>query len=267
MDKLERIKHIHTKYHVYLGDMKNVWEEYAYLVHYIYRANTEAFELKSLFSENVHTKTKAHAGGMQNRFKQGVNTKNHFIDAIGTFENYIASLVECVYLDYPVKISGGGMDQNKLFELILKSDDKQTMIDCLIEEKIRSIFYGNPLDVFENDKCKLELSNTFKDTYKDSMLLYKDIVGRRNVLIHNAGRVDKKYLRENKNSQFIEGQKIIISEDYLRGTIGLLIGIAAVTTKCVIERIYKGDCKGKLAESKATFDRCNSRNWFSDLLK
>lgn len=62
-------------------------------------------------------------------------------------------------------------------------------------------------------------------------------------------------MRENNGSKLIEGQKIIVFEDYLRGTIGLLIGIAAVTTKCVVENIYRGDCEGKIAKAVLTFDR------------
>lgn len=266
MDKEQRIKQLHTMYKIYRGDMKNIWEEYSFLVHYIYGAKTEEFELKSLVTNEKYLKAKVDAGGMQNRFRQGGNTKNHFIDAIGMFENYITSLVEFVYWDYPGKI-GGGMDQDKLFDLIIKSENKQAMIDCLIEEKIRSIFYGNPVDIFVNDKCKLELGNTFKDKYKYPIMLYREIVGRRNVIIHNAGRVDKKYLKENSQSHFAEGRKIIISEDYLRGTIGLLIGISAIATQCVVEKIYKGDCRGKLAEAKATFDRCLDNNWYEALLK
>lgn len=266
MDKLEKIRRIHTKYKIYRGDMKNVWEEYSYLVHYIYGAKTEEFELKSLVANCKTTKSKKAAGGMQNRFKQGGNTKNHFIDAVGLFENYIASLVEFVYLDYPSKMNGGGMDEKKLFDLIIKSDDKQTMIDSLIEEKVRSIFYGNPVDIFMKDKCKLELGSIFTEQYKEAIILYREIIGRRNIIIHNSGRVDKKYLRENKESSFIEGQKIIISEEYLRGTIGLLIGIAAITTKCVVEKIYKGECKGKMAEAEVVFNRCIHNDWYKILL-
>ena len=265
MDKLTKLKILHTDFKGYLGDMKNVWEEYSYLVHLIESTETQAFAIESLFTSRTHPKTKEHAGGMRTRFMRGVNTKNHYIDAIGIFENYIASVVEFVYWDYPVKI-GGGMDQDKLFDLIIKSEDKESMLDSLIEEKIRSIFYGNPLDVFEKDKCKLELGKTFKDTYGASMPLYREIVGRRNVLIHNSGRIDKKFLRENKDSSLQEGRKVVISEDYLRGTIGLLIGIAAVTTKCVIEKIYKGDIQGTLSKSLATFDKCLNNDWFKNLL-
>ena len=265
MDKLIKVKILHTHFKGFLGDMKNVWEEYAYLVHLLDSTKNQAFEMKSLFADMTHSKTKAHAGGMRGRFMQGVNAKNHYIDAIGIFENYISSLVEFVYRDYPVKI-GGGMDQDKLFNLIINSEDKESMLDSLIEEKIRSIFYGNPLEIFVKDKCKLELGNTFKDTYGSSISLYREVVGRRNVLIHNSGRVDKKFLRENKDSSLQEGRKVVISEDYLRGTIGLLIGIAAVTTKCVIEKIYKGDIQGTLSKSLATFDKCLSNDWFKNLL-
>lgn len=265
MDKVIRIKEIHTRFKRYRGNMTNIWEEYSFLVHCVYNAQTEEFQQKGLLSPEVYNKTKLDAGGMKNRFKQGGNTKKHFIDAIGVFENYISSLVRIVYLDYPGKI-GGGMSQQKLFELIIKSEDKQSMIDVLIEEKIRNIFYGNPVDIFETDKCKLEIGNIFKDQYEDAMLLYSEIVARRNVIIHNEGRVDKKYLKEISHSSLVEGQKIVITEEYLRGTIGLLIGISAVFTKEVIRNIYKGECAGKLAAAEQSFRMCYANDWYKNLM-
>ena len=251
---------------MYRENMKNIWEEYSFLVHYVYYAMPEEYVLKSLVVNSESKKTKKDAGGMQNRFKQGGNTKNHFIDAVGAFENYIASLTKYVYLDYPGKIESGGMDEKKLFKLIISSEDKQKMLDIIIEEKIRSIFYGNPIDIFKKDKCHLELGNIFCEQYQDAINLYQEIVGRRNVIIHNNGKIDKKYLRENNGSKLMEGQKIIISEDYLRGTIGLLMGIAAVTTKCVVENIYSGDCEGKMAKAVLAFDRCIKNGWYEELL-
>ncbi len=266
MDKKQRTIRLHTKYKTFYGDMKNIWEEYSYLAHYIYGAKTEEFELKSLVSINKGIKTKGNAGGMQNRFKQGGNTRTHYIDAISVFENYIASLVEFVYLDYPSKMNGGGMDEKKLFMLVINSEDKEAIITSIIEEKVRSIFYGNPVEIFSKDKCKLELGNSFEGHYKEALVLYREIVGRRNIIIHNSGRIDKKYLRENRESGFSEGHKIIISEDYLRGTIGLLMGIAAITTISVVEKIYKGDCRGKIADAGLVFDRCINNDWYKKLL-
>lgn len=266
MDSIKATKRIHTMYKSYRGDMKNIWEEYTFLNSSIYGIKKEGFEIKSLVTNTKSNKTVKDAGGMRTRFLQGGNTKNHYIDAICTFENYICKLASFIYHDFPAKTQGGGMDATKLYTLILNSDSKEDMVDAMIEEKIRSIFYGNPVDVFIKDKCKFELGSIFKEDYSKTMEYYSDIVGRRNVLIHNGGKVDLKYLRENPDSKLTEGKKIIISEDYLRGTIGILLGIAAITTKCSIENIYNGSIQGKLDSAVKSFDKCMGNGWFEDLL-
>lgn len=266
MDTLKETKKIHTMFMQFRGDMKNIWEEYSYLAESISKTNREEYLVKSLAASAVSKKTKIDAGGMQYRFLSGGNTRNHYIDAVCTFENYLNSLVEKVYHDYPLKMNGGGMDAQKLFRLILDKDTKEDMIDVIIEEKVRSIFYGNSVDIFTKDKCKLEIGDIFNSKYPNSMIYYAEITGRRNAIIHNSGRVDNKFIKENPKTSLSEGQKIIISEDYLKGTIGLLIGIAAVVSKCVIEKIYKESIQGKIGSSVSTFDRCMMENWFSNLL-
>lgn len=141
------------------------------------------------------------------------------------------------------------------------------MIDTLAEEKVRSIFYGNPADVFLKDKCKLELGTLFSSKYRLAISLYSEILGRRNAIIHNSGRVDKKYIRENPQSTLLEGKKIIISENYLRGTIGLLVGIAAETTSNVVENIYKGNVQGILGRATNSFENCYEIDWYKRLLQ
>lgn len=267
MDTLTSIKMLHSMFMLYRGDMKNIWEEYTFLSVSIKNIEKEGYKLKSLVANDVSDKTVKDAGGMQTRFLSGGNTRNHYIDAICVFENYINRIVTKVYHDYPFKMQGIGMDAQKLFSLVLKKESKEDILDSIIEEKVRSIFYGNPVDIFEKDKCKLELGTIFKDKYADAMKYYTEIVGRRNVLIHNSGIVDNKFLKENPNFEQKKGHKIIISEDYLRGSISLLIGIAAILTQCVIENIYSGNVQGKLGSAVASFDRCIQNKWYQNLLQ
>ncbi len=266
LSKKERVKRLHTSYKGFMQNMKNIWEEYSYLEQTIKAAKPKEFELKSMYSPSVTKKKKTDAGGMQNKFLTGENAKSHYITAIGLFEKYISTLAANVYFDCPRKMSSAGMDSDKLFDLIIDCDEKDEMIDRIIEEKLRSIFYGNPVDVFKKDKCKLELKNVFSEKYPDSLKFYSEIVGRRNAIVHNDGRVDKKFLRENPGTAYKEKQKIIITEDYLRGAIGLMLGIAAVTTSCVVENIYGETTQGKLKSIFDSFERCNKTGWYNKLL-
>ena len=202
-----------------------------------------------------------------NKFLSGDNTKKHFIDAIGLFENYISWVAQCVFCDYPFRMHSGGMNEEKLFSTILQKDTKEEIIEYIAEEKVRSVFYGKPSDIFLKDKFDLGIGNVFQDSYRKEIELYEEITGRRNAIIHNLGCVDKKYLRENPGTDFKEGQKIIISEKYLRGTIALLEGIAAKVTECVVLNIYRGNVQGKLGQTLHSFEICSANDWYGKLLR
>ncbi len=266
-EKLKSIKNIHTMFHVFRGDMANIWKEYYYLMYILRQTTKEEYHSLNLHSNTSKLMNKSNVGGLQARLLNGANSRTHFIETVCRFEDYINSLASIIFHDYPYKANGSKMDVQKLYDLIIKSPDKETIIDHIIEEKIRSIFYGNPVEIFTGDKCKFEFGNLFKDKYKDAISLFAEIIGRRNLIVHNSGRVDKKYLRENPSSSLKENQKIIVSEDYLRGTIGLFIGISAITTKTVIENVYRGEVKGVLESCTTTFDSCMCNNWYVNLLK
>lgn len=257
----------HKNFLHYRGFMNNIWEEYAYLDNEIRNGVKKDFPLLQLNYDNKINKSIKDAGGMRAKFISGDNTKEHFIDAISLFENYIAMLTQSVFCDQPQRMHDCGMDVDKLFNVILKKKSKEEIIECIVEEKVRGIFYGKPSDIFLKDKCNLGINNLFRDTYKKEIELYEEIIGRRNIIIHNLGRVDQKYIRENPTTYSKDkGTKIIISEPYLRGTIALLEGIAAITTECVEVNIYGEEAKGTLKKAINTFKRCCKENWYDKLL-
>lgn len=266
---LIKVQRLHNQYRIFREDMYNEWEEYAYLSHCVGKPNKDPFDFYSLLSDSVLHKTIVDAGGMQTRFLRGGNSKSHFINSVGRFEVYISSLAKIVFIDYPQKMKGADSEAEttKAFQLILNCSTRDEMIDALAEEKVRSIFYGNPADVFLKDRCKLELGTLFSSKYRLAISLYSEILGRRNAIIHNSGRVDKKYIRENPQSSLSEREKIVISDNYLRGTIGLLVGIAAETTSSVVENIYKGNVQGVLGHATNSFERCYEIDWYKKLLQ
>lgn len=252
----------------YVGNMNNVWEEYSYLSSCVYNSKHSVFYIKGLFTNENHNKTIVDAGGMQTRFKQGGNTRSHFLDSIGLFENYISFITKTVYKSYPKKMGFPNMNDKKMLDIIIDSSSKEMMLDKIIEEKVRGIFYGNSKEIFTKDKCNIGCENIFnQEKYAAVIEMYSEIIGRRNLIVHNNGRVDKKYLRENKNSKFNENKKIIISDNYLRGSISLLIGLAALYTNCVVKEVYNGDCTGKLQKSLKAFERAIENSWYESLLK
>lgn len=264
MSKKDSITNIHNEYKKYRGQMNNIWEEYTFLEEMIRHSPKREYQVLSLYNNSIKTKRSKDAGGMQNRFLDGNNSKAHFLDTVELFEYYVATLVKKVYIDYPDRLRG--INDSKALDAILNNTYKGDMINCLVEEKVRSIFYGNIKDIFIKDKCGIGINQNFAVDYKNELDLLTEIVGRRNIIIHNSGRVDSKYLKENRSSKLIKGQKVQISEKYLRGTIGLLEGLAAKLTVSILSRTYLCEAGGTVSSSAHTFDVCHKNAWFRDLL-
>jgi hypothetical protein len=157
-------------------------------------------------------------------------------------ETFLQDLTVLVYRDFPIKVAHTNPDapasELKLTQLIVNSTDKDEMIEALIEEKVRGIFYGKPTDFFTKDKAKIGFENFFKSNFEHAINEFNEITARRNVFIHNNGKVDSKYIREVENAQYNKGQKPKIDKAYIKHTIIVLRGMAALSTKLVSKNIY-----------------------------
>ena len=56
--------------------------------------------------------------------------------------------------------------------------------------------------------------------------------------MHNEGKVDRKYLREVSGAAFKLGEKPVITKDYLRDSIRVLLGLSAITTQLALKNNY-----------------------------
>ncbi len=168
--------------------------------------------------------------GIVDRIRTKTAGRHAFIDAVSLFENFMSSLVSKVYLDYPGKLRGfsqqseaeTGGRQQKLMEVIFESATREEMISKLVDEKVRGIFYGNPIDLFAKDKASVGFGQHFKDNCGPLLEKLKEITARRNVIIHNEGRIDRKYLAEVPGSALRIGQKVSIDREYLNHSLFLM---------------------------------------------
>jgi hypothetical protein len=148
-----------------------------------------------------------------------------------------------VLRDFPGRLATGaqieqGTRELKLLEIIVNSSDKAEMIEKLIEERVRALFYGQPSDFFLKDKSKLGFGDYFSKSYPTVIERYSEIAARRNLIIHNDGRVDRKYLREVPTTSLKLGQKAPVDQEYLRRSLLTLHGLSATAGVLVCERIY-----------------------------
>lgn len=113
-----------------------------------------------------------------------------------------------------VEITFRNMDE-KMAKHIRLSTTSEEAIQRFVEEKLRGIFYGDPVKIFRANKLRLDPTLAIKATCASELVFYQEMVGRRNVLIHNLGRIDHKYLRENPSPQYALGDRVYIDEEYL----------------------------------------------------
>lgn len=253
---------VHILFKQYNCNMRNIWEEFCYIKEVVNCSNITSYKMQSLTDKNYVTKDKKDIGGFQNRVRESSNYRSHIIDCVCLFEYYISDLVKIVYSLHPEILMRGGFENEKILELIIKFDTREKVIDYLIEEKVRSIFYKNPADILFKDKCHLNLKKTFEDSkYKEIEELFSELIALRNIIIHNQGRVDKKYIKETTQQNMKINKKAKIDDDYVRGSIALLIGLGAKITETVIESILKESANKnlKLQVQKFEFSVLNNR--------
>jgi len=179
------------------------------------------------------------------RLRSKENPRRALIESVSAFEDFLGQLVGFVYAEFPGKLLSNvenivPENQENLLRAIIYSTDREEILTRIVDERIRSLFYGNPLSFFTKDKAKLEFGDYFR-TRPNTMAKYQEITSRRNIVIHNGGRVDRKYLHEVKDSDLKLGQVISVTPDYLRSAITLFEGLAGASATLVLGRIYKLD--------------------------
>lgn len=240
----------------------NIWRDYFFI-----QKTVADYKQKIIAKEITETEIKNHndngtkkfgakdINGLCDRLMYSANPKKALINSVSLTENYLQLLANTIYLTYPDKINSKDSvevigQQVKIMQVIFDSDNKAEMIDKLIEEKLRGIFYGNPIDFFEKDKGKLGFGNLFASKYAKALVEYAEIINRRNINIHNQGMIDRKYIRETKSTLKL-GTKPKIDEPYLKNAIMLLLGMAGMSTKLVLENLLNADKYHKFIKSAA----------------
>ena len=190
--------------------------------------------------------------GIINRIRIKRCGMHAFIDGVSLFEQFMSSLVFNVYVDYPRKLMGLSRDgaeaesrRLKLIEVIFESSDRDEMIHKLVEEKVRSIFYGNPLDLFAGNRADIGFGTYFKDNHPRLLEAFREITARRNIIIHNEARVDRKYRVEVPGTKLKLGQSVDISQEYLRVALLVMKDLAASAAQCVATNVYKEPLVGR----------------------
>ncbi|GAA5648580.1 hypothetical protein [Vibrio proteolyticus] len=266
MNKQQSVSRIHVRYKRFQKEQRDIWESFCLIDFYAPKIKDAIKDdvfpqltFDRIWNDTPKVVKKDDIYGALHSLSIKGNYRRTLLEAVLTFEDYITDVIQGVYLDIPHKLAASGKDDStsntqKIIKLILDSEDKSEIVERLVEEKIRGIFYGNPLDVFESDKAKLELGDYFKSNHQDEMKIIKKAIAIRNIVAHNNGKIDRKYIREaDKNASL--GTKVVIEREFLKDVVYALSLVAAHTARLVVEKIYKETPSGKLGQAIKAFNR------------
>jgi hypothetical protein len=242
------VSEINRKYISYYAQLFEVYEDFLFVEHYypIIHKAIKKNEVSLMGYEGVTSTYEAPFKkhliyGIVDRTLKKTNPARSLFEAVTLTEHFLQALAYRVYRDHPHKLLGleESPDQKEKFlKIIIDTDDKSEMISKIAEEKIRGIFYGKPTDFFYKDKAKIGIDKNIGTYYKVALENYEEVVARRNIYVHNSGKVDRKYLREVVSTTYSLGQKPKIDKSYLKQSIQILQGLTSVITKQVIQANY-----------------------------
>jgi hypothetical protein len=94
------------------------------------------------------------------------------------------------------------------YEDVLSEPDMASLLLKIIDKEISDMTYGSTEEIIDYLKNKLHLPVVFSD---EEHLELETIKAQRNLLVHNQGRIDAKFLKKINSGDFSLGDSIIIT--------------------------------------------------------
>lgn len=177
-----------------------------------------------------------------------MHIENTIIMLITRFEEFISHFIRYIYIKYPQKYLN---DKTICFSELLESNTKSDINIDLIREKIvdREVdaimrkSYECWFDFFKEHNLNLNF-------LQKEMVFLKEIYATRNILVHNSGFVNDQYLLNVQNSIYKLGERVRISDDFVKRSFECIKTIIL----CVMLEAIRLDKREKDSVSKAIFD-------------
>lgn len=129
-----------------------------------------------------------------------------YVHLITLFEAALSDIVRAALLYKPQILKS---KKTMSYEDILNESDIGSLVAKIVDKEIADLTYGSIDDLIEYLKNKLHMPIDFLPEEKDELSWCK---AQRNILIHNQGRVDAKFLRMKAIKQYSIGESIVITE-------------------------------------------------------
>lgn len=129
-----------------------------------------------------------------------------YVHLITLFEAALSDIIRAALLFRPQILRSKRMIS---YEDILGETNMDSLVAKLVDKEISDLTYGSIDDLIEYLKNKLHIPIDFLPEEKDELSWCK---AKRNILVHNQGKVDAKFLKMNTVGKYSIGESIIITE-------------------------------------------------------
>jgi hypothetical protein len=137
-----------------------------------------------------------------------IHGSNTLIMLITRFEEFISHFLSELYIMFPKKyLDNQSITFSELSSLNVE-DVKNAIVDRQIDATMRES-YKEWFKIFESHKLSFQ-------EYSEELKTLEEVYARRNVLVHNSGKVNGSYLAMVKNSDKKVGELLPVDEEYLK---------------------------------------------------
>lgn len=172
-----------------------------------------------------------------------IHGHNALVSLITRFEEFVSNVLYTLYGRYPEKYLN---DRQIAFHEIINlgiEEIKDAVIRKEIDAKMRED-YTAWLKLLSQHRINLEKCQNYVNELRE-------IYSRRNVIVHNSGKVNEIYMKNNKNSKYEMDTLLTVDLDYLSNAI---LVIKAIMFSIAIEAIRVADEDDREKEAASLFE-------------
>ncbi|MEE4740602.1 hypothetical protein V2K88_02870 [Pseudomonas alliivorans] len=153
-----------------------------------------------------------------------------YVHLITLFEAALSDIIRVALLFRPQILKSKKMIS---YEDIFGESDLESLVAKIVDKEISDLTYGSIDDLIEYLKNKLYIPIDFLPEEKDELNWCK---ATRNLLVHNQGRVDAKFLKMTAKGKYLMGESIVVTESDWNDARHLLERIVLALESAVIRK-------------------------------
>lgn len=153
-----------------------------------------------------------------------------YVHLVTLFEAALSDIIRAALLYKPQILKS---KKTISYEDILNEPDMTSLVAKIVDKEISDLTYGSIDDLIEYLKNKLHMPIDFLPEEKDELNWCK---AQRNLLVHNQGRVDAKFLRMTAIKKYSTGESIVITESDWDDARHLLEGIVLALESALVRK-------------------------------